>query len=199
MSSLKNAFARLDVTRKWLLLSNLLIAVSAFMPWYQDMDAFGAGDRYLGVTGPLFLVGIVLFLSGMAGSALSLYPHLGQSLLNKISLKEGALFCFLGLHNLFLLLLANSIFFHPKFGVNITLKSTGFGMFASFIGVLLLTWSGYKLYRRPMARPATPYAGIEPRIQMPSSLTDRRPQSIHSFTETSDSEANKPEALQLDL
>lgn len=156
--SFSSVWAKLDVTRKWIVFSTALVALSTVMPWYQDVDAFHAGERYLGLTGPLFLVGLLMLGSAVFTMAWILLP-LFDKRLPRLPFNEGAMFVFLGFQDLVLLLIANSVFFHPKFGVNITLKGTGFGMIVAFIGVFLMIWSSYRLYKRA-GRPATHFEEI---------------------------------------
>src|SRR3989339_780501 len=108
----KIALSSLEVTRKWVLLSSAVIAVSSFLPWYKDLDAFGAGDLYLGVSGPLFLVGLMVLATSLLIGAWVLLPALGKRL-PRFPFKEGEMFMFLGVQDLVLLLIANSVFFHP--------------------------------------------------------------------------------------
>ncbi len=162
---------RLDTTRKWLLLGSVTVAVGALLPWYADIDAFGAGDLYLGVTGPLFLVGLMVLASAVLTGVWVLFPALGKRL-PSLPVKEGALYTFLGIQDLLLLLVANSVFFHPKFGVNITLKKTQFGMVLAGIGVLIMVWSGYQLYKksamiRGMGTMGETMEKPEPLVRMP--------------------------------
>jgi hypothetical protein len=147
MQRMKHTLKRLDTAHKWLLASSALVALSTIMPWYEDVDAFGAGDRYLGVTGPLFLIGLMVMASALFTTAWIVLPKLGKRM-PSLPVHQGALFTFLGIQNLVFLLIANSVFFHPKFGVNIMMKNTRFGMILAFAGVLLMVWSGYRLYRR---------------------------------------------------
>ncbi|MBT7483667.1 hypothetical protein HN748_00680 [Candidatus Peregrinibacteria bacterium] len=169
---LKTSLSRLDVTRKWILISSAILALSAILPWYEDLDAFGAGDLYLGITGPLFLVGLMVLASAVFIGSWILLPLRGKRLPD-IPVKEGALYTFLGIQNLLLLLVANSVFFHPKFGVNITLKDTRFGMILAFVGVIAIIWSGYQLYRKER-RPARE-GRMEPLVKMPETQSDHRP------------------------
>jgi hypothetical protein len=173
---LNSAISRLDTTRKLILISTVLVGISAVLPWYEDLDAFGAGDLYLGVTGPLFLVGLMVLASAAFVSYWVLAPTLGRRL-PALPIKEGALFAFLGIQDLVLLLVANSVFFHPKFGVNITLKNTKFGMIIAAAGVLLLIWSGYRLYKQEEKRRSSisPEGRLEPLIKMPTPETTRAP------------------------
>lgn len=175
---------RLDVTRKWLLLGSAVVALGSLLPWYADVDAFGAGDLYLGVTGPLFLVGLMVLASAVVTGVWVLFPALGKRL-PSIPVKDGALYTFLGIQDLLLLLVANSVFFHPKFGVNITLKKTQFGMVLAGIGVLIMVWSGYQLYKKStMAKiVGMNEAAIkdpEPLVKMP--LPEREAQTHYGMT-----------------
>ena len=162
------ALSRLEARRKWLLASSVILALSAILPWYEDVDAFGAGDLYLGVTGPLFLVGLMVLASALFVAGWVVLPAMGRRV-PKLPIKEGALFTSLGLQNLLLLLVANSVFFHPKFGVNITFKNTKFGMILALAGAIVLVWSGYSYYKSELKRTAhlTPEGKLEPLIKMP--------------------------------
>jgi hypothetical protein len=164
----QSAISRLTTTRKWVLFSAVLVGFSAIMPWYEDLDAFGAGDLYLGITGPLFMVGLMILGSSALVSYWIMAPAMGKRLPN-LPVKEGALFTFLGIQDLLLLLVANSVFFHPKFGVNITLKNTKFGMIVAALGTIVLIWSGYKLFKSEERRTASfgPEGRLEPLIKMP--------------------------------
>lgn len=162
----------MDVTRKWLFASAVILALSTVMPWYKDLDAFGAGDLYLGVTGPLFLIGLMVLASAILVGAWIVLPTTGRRL-PSLPVKEGAFYTFLGVQDLLLLLVANSVFFHPKFGVNITLKSTEFGMIAAFAGVLLMIWSGYRLYRKEARRGIPQEGRLEKLVDMPETSQHR--------------------------
>lgn len=203
---LKSSFKRLDMTRKWILFSAALLALSAVMPWYEDLDAFGSGDLYLGVTGPLFLIGLMILASSIFVGAWILLPNMGKRL-PSLPVKDGALYAFLGVQDLLLLLVANSVFFHPKFGVNITLKDTKFGMIAAFIGVVVMIWSGYQLYRKENRRSVHPEGRIEPLVQVPETQSEHRPLAPDTDekpirrepVEHSSEESSDPQPLRMDL
>jgi len=165
---LSAAISRLETTQKWILFSAVLVGLSTILPWYEDLDAFGAGDLYLGITGPLFLVGLMVFASAAMVAYWIVAPAMGKRV-PSLPIKDGALFTFLGLQDLMMLLVANSVFFHPKFGVNITLKNTQFGMVLAAIGVLFMIWSGYRLYRKEETRSSSigSEGRLEPLIRMP--------------------------------
>lgn len=193
MARLNLNLARLDSTRKWVILSSGVVALSTLMPWYLDRDAFGVGARYLGLNGPLFLVGWTLLLTALGVGLWNLMPAMGRSV-PRLPLNEGTLFTAIGLQNLFLLLIANSVFFHPKFGVNITLKETQFGMLVAFGGVLLMIWSGYQKMRQE-SKPSIRIEEEAPLIRMPRdhSAPVRRDASL------SEEEKPKVQPLRMDL
>ena len=61
----------------------------------------------------------------------------------RLPVREAIFHLFVGIESLFLLLMVNSIFFHPKFGVNITLKESRFGMTLAIIGSAVLVVGAY--------------------------------------------------------
>lgn len=201
ISKLQYSLKKLDVTRKWVLLASVIVMISTFLPWYEDLDAFGAGDLYLGITGPLFLVGLMILASSIFVASWLIMPTIGKRL-PILPIKEGTLFTFLGIQDLLLLLVANSVFFHPKFGVNITLKDTRFGMIAAFAGVILLIWSGYQLYRRER-KFSNRIEASDPLVKMPESQEIHRPVRVAPsdsiISDLNKEEKSHPQPLRMDL
>ena len=160
----------------------MLLAVSAFLPWYADLDSYRIGDQFLGITGPASFVGIViLLLSGLSMWVFS--HHLLQKRAPRLPVREAILYMFVGIESLFLLLIVNSIFFHPKFGVNITLKESRFGMTVAIIGGVVLTIGSYLLNREEIKKTdevgkLEPLIKVEPRIAVsqPQTQASARPQ-----------------------
>jgi hypothetical protein len=66
----------------------------------------------------------------------------------------------------FLLLLANSVYFHPKFGVNISIKESRFGMLLALAGVVVVFVGAY-LLRKRQVRYAHLDEKLEPLVEMP--------------------------------
>lgn len=122
-------------------IGGLIIAISVFLPWYQDLDAFKTGDMFLGITGPLYLIGVVMLLLGII-TILSVSSKKWHNYIARIGLDLPVAHIIIGAFNLFLLILANSVYFHSKFGVNILLKEFRFGMVFAFIGVGLILIGG---------------------------------------------------------
>lgn len=119
----------------------LLALIGAFLPWYKDIDSFNTGDLFFGITGPLYLIGYIII-------ALSIFSLIltGFYLLDKkippLPMKESVIYILSGGFTLFLMVIANSVYFHPKFGINITSKEHQIGMLLALIGATAITIGG---------------------------------------------------------
>ncbi|MBI4231741.1 hypothetical protein HY605_00795, partial [Candidatus Peregrinibacteria bacterium] len=69
-NSFKSRLKKLAISKKLILVGSGLMVVSAFLPWYSDLDRFKIGDTFLGITGPLYLVGFLVLLAGLASFGL---------------------------------------------------------------------------------------------------------------------------------
>jgi len=136
---------------KLLGVGSALMAVSIFLPWYQDIDSFKTGDMFLGITGPMYLSGFTLLM--LAGVNLALLLSDGLDFKLPFGLKKTSKFFFTsGLVSFYLLMLTTTIYFHPKFGINITVKESQFGMFLAFIAAALITCGGWLASREKSVR-----------------------------------------------
>ncbi len=89
----------------------------------------------------------------------------------------------------FLLLLANSVYFHPRFGVNIAIKSAGIGMWIALIGVGMMIYGGYTLRKR-RERFSDMESRLEPLIKMPEkdyTPVAREHQEVRGYQEVRES------------
>lgn len=136
-------FAELPFEKKLLAIGSAVLVLSLFLPWYQDLDSFKTGDVFLGVTGPLYLAGLSLLAIGVANLAFLFLEMNGKTKIPFLNLKFSTFYFMSGIFVFFALLLVNSVYFHPKFGVNITLKQSQFGMFFAFIAASFITIGGY--------------------------------------------------------
>jgi hypothetical protein len=143
----KQGFLRLSMAKKVVLLSSGALMVSAVLPWYDNRNSFGVGETFLGVQGPLFLLGIFVFSFGAISFFNIFLPLLGKNFF-KLKRKIGAVAMMLGAQSLFLLLIANSVFYHPSFGTNISHKGIRFGMLVAFISIGFMVSSGWLTHRR---------------------------------------------------
>ena len=133
---------RLPKHKKIVFVASVVTILSCILPWYQDLSVYGVGDTYLGVTGPLFLagftiMGLSLFLALMIG-----VPMMGKRF-PKLPVKQSLASMLVGVESLFLILIANSVFYHSKFGVSISHKEPGFGMTVALIAVVGLIVGSY--------------------------------------------------------
>lgn len=140
------------------------MALSVVLPWYSDIDAFKTGDTYFGITGPLYLIGI-LFLALSGTAILSLFHYTVREKVEMIFSKLATFYMIAGGFCGFLLLLANSVYFHPRFGVNIAIKEAGIGMWVALIGVGMMLYGGYTLRKR-RERYSDMESRLEPLIKM---------------------------------
>lgn len=139
--TLIDKFKKLPLPLKITGCGSVIVLVSTVLPWYQDIDTFNTGDKFLGLNGPLYLLGV--FILFLAGSVLTFVVMRAlDKKLPKFIVSEDHAYILAGAISLFLLVIASSIYFHPKFGVNITMKEMGFGMMLSFLGNFLILGGG---------------------------------------------------------
>jgi hypothetical protein len=169
-------FKKLSFENRLVFIGSAVLLVSVFMPWYEDLDAFHMGDMFLGITGPLYLVGFILLL--ISGFTLTvLISDSFEKKFGKLPLEEAHLNMLVGISSLFLLVLSASVYFHTKFGVNITMKEMRFGMMAAFVGAGMITAGGFLQNKK-----GSGFDNIEGKIEPLISLSreERMPQDINT-------------------
>lgn len=132
----------LPFDRKLIGAGSVLMILSLFMPWYQDRDTFNTGDMFFGLTGPLYLAGFSILVLAALNITFIVFDVLNKKM-PFITMKASSFFLLAGLVSFYVLLLVNSVYFHAKFGLNITIKQSDFGMFFAFIAASLITIGGY--------------------------------------------------------
>lgn len=167
-SRFRDQFGALPVSRKAILIGSLISIVGTVLPWYQDLDLYGAGDIYLGITGPLFPIGLLILLSSLVVGVSFSLPLFGRRF-PRIGVEPSFLALFIGAEDLLLVFIARLIYLHPKFGVNITLKDSRFGMLMTFVGLVVMLWGAYatrsqesKERLRAEQSPMTPFLDLPP-------------------------------------
>lgn len=162
-------------------IGSLILLISTILPWYADLDSYRIGDQFLGITGPASFVGIAILL--LSGLSLWIFSyHLFERHVPRLPVREAILHLFVSIESLFLLVLVNSIYFHPKFGVNITLKETRFGMTIAFIGAVVLLIGGYIQNREEIAK-TDDIGKLEPLIKMEPRPSEQMQTSTVSTTQ----------------
>ncbi len=131
--SFKHKFRQLPFYKKLALAGGLLMVLGSFLPWYQDIDKFKTGDMFLGITGPMYLAGLLVLVSGAACALISGVKLFSKSE-PKLPLSEIQIYISASGLSILMLVLALSVYFHPKFGINLTEKNAGIGIIFSFIG-----------------------------------------------------------------
>lgn len=120
----------------------LLMLIGLFFPWYQDLDSFRTGDTFSGLSGPMYLVGFSFLLIASFSILVLVMDYLDKKV-PLFKVKTAKLHFWSGIISFYLLFLVGSVYFHPAFGVNITLKQSGVGMFIAYASAALLTIGGY--------------------------------------------------------
>jgi hypothetical protein len=161
---IKESFLHLPKHTKLIGIGSFILAISTVLPWYADLDSYRIGDQFLGVTGPASFVGIVVLALSVFSFGLFSYRVFDRHV-PRLPVREGIIHLFVAIESLFLLVIVNSIYFHPKFGVNITLKESGFGMTIAFIGAIVLLLGGYMQNRKEISKD-TDIGKLEPLIKM---------------------------------
>ncbi len=145
-SRLKDSFTHSARHMKIMVVAGSALALSTFLPWYQDVDTYRTGDQFLGVTGPTSTIGFSILALSLASVLLNSYAMLGKKLI-KLPWKDSSFNLFASIQSIFLLIVTNSIFFNPQFGINITLKESQFGMTIAFISSIAFVVGAYMSHK----------------------------------------------------
>jgi hypothetical protein len=138
---LKNKFLKLALPQKIIGIGALIALISAILPWYSDIDMYNTGERFLGITGPLYLVGYIIIALSIFSLILTGFYILDKKI-PAMPMKESMVYILSGVVSLSLLIIANSVYFHPEFGVNITSKEYGIGMMLALVGAIAVLIGG---------------------------------------------------------
>ncbi len=165
INRLKDIFLRLPLSQKLIGVGALILAVSTFFPWYSDVDSYRVGGQFSGLTGPTYMLGFAIL--GLAGASLWFFSyHLFERRRSRLPLKESTLQLFLSAEAAVLLLITNTVFLHPQFGVNILIREIRFGVTLAVIALGMMIVGGY-LLRKEEASHADNFEGrLEPLIKL---------------------------------
>jgi hypothetical protein len=183
----------LSFEKKLLGAGSVLLALSVFFPWYQDVDSFKTGDIFLGLTGPLYLAGYSMLALAVINISLIFAGEVGKKL-PFLNVKPPSFFLASGLITFYLLIIINSVYFHNKFGINITMKESQFGMFLAFISASLITIGGYmSLRERSSILKDFEENTQEPFIKIPDPADNRKPKENLRNISQQNVQAEKPQ------
>lgn len=168
-------FKRFPSSKKIIFFGGVLVFLSAFLPWYSDIDRFRVGNTFLGVTGPLYLAGLLVLIAG-AVSVGFIVLQLMKKPLPKVPLSESQMYILSGSSVIFMVVLAASVYFHSKFGVNLADKSAGIGMFMAIIGGSILVLGGLFLKKARVSDNLEEEGVVQPLIK----IEDREPHRIEN-------------------
>lgn len=145
----QNIWQKLSSGQKLSFLGSALLLISLFLNWYSDKDVFRSGDSYTALSGPLYLVGfsmlalavfniVVVFLSARRSKLMMRFSDGG---IGKVQM-------LVGFSSMYLLMVINSVYFHPQFGLNILDKKSEIGVMVSLVATVMVCIGGYLTYRR---------------------------------------------------
>lgn len=165
--SLRERIKEFTTEQKLVFWGSTLMVASVFFPWYSDLDAFKTGDTFLGITGPLYLAGVLLLGIGVIAAS-TMISRTMRDKMERIFSVIGNFYMMAAGFSAFLLLLANSVYFHPKFSMNIVIKESRLGMFIALAGVIALGMGGYMMRKQHRSYSHLDIeSNYEPLIKMP--------------------------------
>lgn len=185
----KQGFLRLPFARKTILISSGILAISPLLPWYDNRNSFGIGESYLGIQGPLFLIGFLIMGFGLINFSNLFFPLLGKNFF-QLRRRTGATSLMLGAQGMLLLVIANSVFFHPSFGEAVN-KTSGTGMFVAFMSLGVMVVSGYLARRKDTEEEPEP-------IEMVNEIPEVTPVQAYERPHVSPQQTSAVDPLTLD-
>jgi hypothetical protein len=185
--SFKTRLANLPLVSKFVLVGSFLAIIGVFLPWYKDIDTFNTGEMFLGITGPLYLAGIIVLLAGITSFGM-IALRLFNKPIPKLPLKEDQFYVFTSSLSLLMLIMTISVFFHNKFGISLVDKSIGIGMMMAFIGSGLVMLGAIIAIKNQEINFEVE-GHLEPLIELESEARDQKP--LHMKKENVEQEAMK--------
>lgn len=140
-----NKFRGLALSEQVVLIGSFLSMLAVLFPWYSDTDQFKTGTTFLGITGPLYLSGLLVLLSSAMCFTTIVMKMRGNT---SLPIKESHLFIGGSVLSLLMVVMAASVYFHPKFGINLANKQSGAGMVMAAIGGIAVLAGGILASRK---------------------------------------------------
>jgi hypothetical protein len=178
---------------------SILMVISLFFPWYQDLDSFHTGDTFSGLTGPLYLGGFTFLILASLSILFIIADHFDKKI-PLFNFKTSRFYLWSGIFSFYLLFLIGSVYFHPAFGVNITMKQSQFGIFIAYISASLLTIGGYLSGReRKTLMKEFEAETREPVIKIPNPEQRKPRENLRNIPVTPPQRAPVPQQPAMDL
>jgi hypothetical protein len=145
----QNIWNKLSSGQKLNMLGAALLFVSLFLNWYSDKDVFRSGDSYTALNGPLYFVGLSILLLCVVNAGSQMIgvfkakssPAWAESRLGKLQMG-------MGFTVMYLLMVINSAYFHPQFGLNILSKKSEIGVMLALVATVMICVGGYISFRK---------------------------------------------------
>lgn len=145
----KNIWSKLSSDQKLNIIGSTLLIISLFANWFSDKDVFRSGDTFSGLNGPLYLMGYSMLILAAGNLLLSLAQAIKFPIIKNINKSNtGKLQMAIGFGTMYLLVLINSVYFHPQFGLNVLSKKSEAGVLLALVASVLICVGGYLAYRQ---------------------------------------------------
>lgn len=145
----KNIWRKLSSGQKVTMLGSLLLILSLFLNWFSDKDVFRSGDTYSALGGPLYLAGFTMLLLAVLNLGLLVLAAWRQKRVAAMGeSRQGKIQMMAGFVSMYLLIVINSVFFHPRFGLNILEKKPEIGVMLALAATVMICCGGYLSYRK---------------------------------------------------
>lgn len=183
-STKRNIWNKLSSSQKLNLIGSGLLLVSLFLNWYSDKDIFRSGDTYSALSGPLYLVGFSMMILAVGNILLSLSRLLHVPVWKTwTESRTGKWQITVGLASMYLLLVINSAYFDPKFGLNILNKRSEIGAMLALVATVMISIGGYLAFRHRLEseqKEDKPVASAEEMAPIP---VEEKPERTHQSVE----------------
>lgn len=146
---LNNIWKRLSSSQKIGAFGSLLLIISLMLNWFSDKDVFRSGDTYTALSGPLYFVGLSILLLAVFNLGMVVLAAMRIKLVTNMSVStQGKLQMMAGFASMYLLVVINSVYFHPQFGLNILEKKSEIGVMVALAATVMVCIAGYLCYRQ---------------------------------------------------
>jgi hypothetical protein len=199
-STQRNIWTKLSSSQKLNIIGSALLLISLFLNWYSDKDIFRSGDTYSALSGPLYLVGFSMLVLAVGNIVLSLSRFLRVPVWkNWPESRVGKWQIAGGFSAMYMLLVINSVYFHPQFGLNILNKKSEIGVMMAMVATVMICIGGYLGYRLKLEKGEEIETTEADLAEMAPIPVEEKPERIHQGVEapaTAQTPVNSPVAAE---